>query len=49
MNLDAMQAAIRSEDRMIAALALSLGLTLVTNDQAFSFVDGLRTEDWRVA
>jgi predicted nucleic acid-binding protein len=34
---------------MIAAHALSLGLTLVTHDQVFSFVDGLRTEDWTVA
>ncbi len=36
------------EDLMIAAHALSLGLTLVTHDQAFSFVDGLRTEDWTI-
>jgi tRNA(fMet)-specific endonuclease VapC len=34
---------------MIAAHALSLGLTLVTNDSAFSFVDGLKIEDWTVA
>jgi tRNA(fMet)-specific endonuclease VapC len=40
---------LSSEDMMIAAHALSLGLTLVTHDQAFSFVDGLRTEDWTVA
>jgi tRNA(fMet)-specific endonuclease VapC len=37
------------EDLMIAAHALSLGLTLVTHDQAFSYVDGLRAEDWTVA
>jgi tRNA(fMet)-specific endonuclease VapC len=37
------------EDLMIAAHALSLGLTLVTNDKAFSFVDGLKTEDWTIA
>jgi tRNA(fMet)-specific endonuclease VapC len=37
------------EDLMIAAHALSLGLTLVTHDQVFSFVDGLRIEDWTVA
>lgn len=36
------------EDMMIAAHALSLGLTLVTHDHAFSFVDGLKTEDWTV-
>jgi tRNA(fMet)-specific endonuclease VapC len=37
------------EDLMIAAHALSLGLTLVTHDSAFSYVDGLKTEDWTVA
>jgi tRNA(fMet)-specific endonuclease VapC len=37
------------EDLMIAAHALSLALILVTHDQAFSFVDGLKTEDWIVA
>lgn len=37
------------EDLMIAAHALSLGLTLITHDNAFSFVDGLKTEDWTVA
>lgn len=36
------------EDLMIAAHALSLGLTLVTHDSAFSFVEGLRMEDWTV-
>ena len=40
---------LSTEDLMIAAHALSLGLPLVTHDQAFSFVDGLRTEDWTVA
>jgi tRNA(fMet)-specific endonuclease VapC len=34
------------EDLMIAAQALSLGLVLITNDQAFRFVEGLKTEDW---
>jgi len=34
------------EDLMIASHALSLGLTLVTHDQAFAHVGGLRTEDW---
>jgi tRNA(fMet)-specific endonuclease VapC len=33
---------------MIVAHALSLGLVLITNDQAFRFVDGLKTEDWTV-
>jgi tRNA(fMet)-specific endonuclease VapC len=37
------------EDLMIAAHALSKDLTLVTHDNAFSFVDGLRTEDWTIA
>jgi len=37
---------LSSEDLMIAAHALSLNLTLVTHDQAFAHVDGLRTEDW---
>jgi tRNA(fMet)-specific endonuclease VapC len=37
---------LSTEDLMIAAHALSLNLILVTNDSAFSFVDGLRTEDW---
>ena len=40
---------LSTEDLMIAAHALSLGLTLVTHDSAFSFVDGLTTEDWTVA
>jgi tRNA(fMet)-specific endonuclease VapC len=34
------------EDLMIAAHAISLDLTLVTSDRAFSLIDGLRTEDW---
>jgi tRNA(fMet)-specific endonuclease VapC len=37
------------EDMMIAAHALSQGLTLVTHDSVFSFVDGLKTEDWMIA
>jgi tRNA(fMet)-specific endonuclease VapC len=37
------------EDLMIAAHALALGLTLVTHDRVFDFVDGLKTEDWTVA
>jgi len=40
---------LSTEDLMIAAHALSLGLTLVTHDQVFSFVDDLKTEDWTVA
>ena len=39
---------LSTEDLMIAAHAVSLNLILVSNDSAFSFVDGLRTEDWTV-
>lgn len=34
------------EDLMIAAHALSQDLVLITNDQAFRFVEGIRMEDW---
>lgn len=37
---------LSTEDLMIASHALSLGLTLVTADRAFSFIAGLRIEDW---
>jgi tRNA(fMet)-specific endonuclease VapC len=37
------------EDYMIAAHALSLGLTLVTHEQAFSLIDGLKTDDWTLS
>ncbi|MGD0630410.1 MAG: PIN domain-containing protein [Terracidiphilus sp.] len=40
---------LSTTDLMIAAHALSLGLTLVTHDQAFAFVDDLKTEDWTVS
>ena len=33
-------------DMMIAAHALSLGLTLISADRAFSRIKQLRTEDW---
>lgn len=37
----------RSFDRLIAAHALSLDLTLITNNQAdFADIPGLRTENW---
>ena len=39
---------LSTEDMLIAAQALALGLTLVTHDRAFSFIDGLRIEDWTV-
>jgi tRNA(fMet)-specific endonuclease VapC len=40
---------LSTTDLMIAAHALSLELTLVTHDQAFAFVDSLKTEDWTLA
>jgi len=40
---------LSTEDLMIAAHALSLGVTLVTHDRAFSSVDGLETEDWTIS
>jgi tRNA(fMet)-specific endonuclease VapC len=36
-------------DMLIAAHALSVGATLVSNDHAFRFVPGLRVEDWTQA
>ncbi|MDA9271877.1 type II toxin-antitoxin system VapC family toxin [bacterium] len=33
-------------DMLIAAHALALNLVLITNDRAFSQVEGLKTEDW---
>jgi tRNA(fMet)-specific endonuclease VapC len=33
-------------DLLIASHALSIDATLVTNDQAFRHVTGLRVEDW---
>lgn len=36
-------------DLLIAAHALSVGATLVSNDQAFLLVAGLRLEDWSEA
>lgn len=40
---------LSAADLMIAAHALALDLTLVTHDQVFSLVDGLKTEDWTIA
>ncbi len=40
---------LSAEDLMIAAHALSLGLILVTSDHVFSFVDGLKNENWAEA
>lgn len=33
-------------DGLIAAHSLSLGMTLVTSDKAFRFVEGLEVQDW---
>lgn len=39
----------KSFDRLIAAHALSLGLTLITNNEAdFADVPGLKVENWTV-
>ncbi len=40
---------LSTQDLLIAAQALSESLILVTHDHAFSFIDGLRTEDWTIA
>lgn len=40
---------VSHEDLMLASHAMSLSLTLVTHDRGFSFIAGLRTEDWTVA
>jgi len=39
---------LSTTDLMIAAHALALGLTLITHDSAFSYVDNLKTEDWTI-
>jgi tRNA(fMet)-specific endonuclease VapC len=38
--------AIAPLDMLIGSHALSLNLTLVTNDKAFAQMEGLETEDW---
>jgi tRNA(fMet)-specific endonuclease VapC len=40
---------IGPNDLLIAAIALTHGLTLVTNNREFSRVPGLTSEDWTVA
>ena len=47
VELEARGVAIGPLDLMIAATALSLGATLVTNNtREFSRIEGLRLEDW---
>lgn len=41
--------ALSALDMLIAAHALSIGATLVTNDRAFRFVPSLAVEDWSAA
>ncbi len=45
-TLEARGQPLGANDMLIAAHALSRGLTLVTADKAFSRVDGLSVEDW---
>ncbi len=45
-TLEAQGQPLGANDMLIAAHALSRGLTLVTADKAFSRVDGLSVEDW---
>ena len=45
-NIEAQGWALDPIDGLIASHALSVGATLVTNDQAFANVAGLALEDW---
>lgn len=45
-DLETRGAIIGPNDLLIAAIALANDLTLVTSDHEFSWVEGLRTEDW---
>ncbi len=38
--------ALAASDLLIASHAVATEATLVTNDSAFSYVEGLKTEDW---
>jgi tRNA(fMet)-specific endonuclease VapC len=45
-NMERRGAVIAPLDMLIASHAFSLGLTLVTNDKAFTQLEGLEIEDW---
>ena len=45
-DLEIRGAIIGPNDLLIAAIALANDLTLVTSDNEFSRIEGLRTEDW---
>ncbi|MEO5558933.1 MAG: PIN domain-containing protein [Dokdonella sp.] len=45
-DLEQRGAGINTLDQMIAAHALALDLTLVSNDRAFERIEGLRLENW---
>lgn len=45
-HMESQGRSLGSLDAMIAAHALAVGATLVSSDQAFRQVDGLRLEDW---
>ena len=46
-DLETRGAIIGPNDLLIAAIALANDLTMVTSDHEFTWVEGLRTEDWR--
>lgn len=47
-RLELMGHNVSDNDLWIAAAALALGAVLVSNDQVFSHVPGLATEDWTI-
>lgn len=47
-NMERQGKVLAPMDMMIAAHALSVGATLVSNDRAFGLVTGLSIEDWTI-